>query len=56
MIYAPLIGRARAKGHAITVADGQIAAIAAARGFTVATRDTARFVAAGVPVMNPWEP
>jgi toxin FitB len=56
MIYAPLIGRARAKGHAITVADGQIAAIAAARGFTVATRDTAPFLAAGVPVMNPWEP
>jgi predicted nucleic acid-binding protein len=56
MIYASLVGRARAKGHAITAADGQIAAIAAARGFTVATRDTAPFLAAGVPVMNPWEP
>jgi predicted nucleic acid-binding protein len=37
------------------MADGQIAAIAAVHGFTVATRDTAPFVAAGVPVVNPWE-
>ena len=55
MAYAPLIGRARACGCLISVADGQIAAIAAAHGFTVATRDTAPFVAAGVPVINPWE-
>ena len=33
----------------------QIAAIAAMHGFTVATRDTAPFAAAGVPVANPWE-
>jgi hypothetical protein len=44
-----------AKGLAIPVADGQIAAIAAVHGFTVATRDTAPFLAAGVPVINPWE-
>jgi predicted nucleic acid-binding protein len=37
------------------MADGQIAAIASVHGFTVATRDTAAFVAAGVPVVNPWE-
>jgi predicted nucleic acid-binding protein len=37
------------------VADGQIAAIAAVHGFAVATRDTAPFLAAGVPVINPWE-
>lgn len=53
--YAPLVGRARAGGRVISVADGQIAAIAAAHGFSVATRDTAPFVAAGVPVINPWE-
>lgn len=53
--YAPLVGRARAGGRPISVADGQIAAIAAVHGFTVATRDTAPFVAAGVPVINPWE-
>jgi predicted nucleic acid-binding protein len=53
--YATNIGKARAAGRAISMADGQIAAIAAVHGFTVATRDTAPFVAAGVPVMNPWE-
>jgi toxin FitB len=55
-VYPRLVGRARAAGQAITFADGQIAAIAAARGFTVATRDTVPFAAAGVPVINPWEP
>lgn len=32
----------------------ELAAIAASRGFTVASRDTARFAAAGVSVINPW--
>jgi predicted nucleic acid-binding protein len=54
MVYAPLIGRARAAGNSISVADGQIAAIATVHGFSVATRDTAPFVAAGVAVVNPW--
>ncbi len=52
--YAPLVGRARASGRSISVADAQIAAIATVHGFTVATRDTAPFVAVGVPVINPW--
>jgi predicted nucleic acid-binding protein len=42
------------KQEDISVADCQIAAIAAAHGFAVATRDTAPFIAAGVPVVNPW--
>jgi predicted nucleic acid-binding protein len=46
--------RAAAKGYSISVADCQIAAIAAVHGFTVATRDTAPFLAANVPVINPW--
>ena len=54
-MYAARISKARAAGRAISMADGQIAAIAAVHGFTVATRDTAPFVAAGVPVVNPWE-
>ena len=53
--YSILVGRASSKGLAISVADGQIAAIAAVHGFTVATRDTAPFLAVGVPVVNPWE-
>ncbi|MGH2388570.1 MAG: type II toxin-antitoxin system VapC family toxin [Chloroflexota bacterium] len=53
--YAPVVSRARAGGTIISVADGQIAAIAAGRGFAVATRDATPFVAAGVPVIDPWE-
>ncbi|MET3853762.1 type II toxin-antitoxin system VapC family toxin [Rhizobium sp. OAE497] len=53
--FAPLIGRARGAGRVISMADGQIAAIARTRGFTVATRDVAPFEAAGVPIINPWE-
>ena len=52
--YAPLVVRARADGRRISVADGQIAAIASLHGFAVATRDIAPFAAAGVPVINPW--
>jgi predicted nucleic acid-binding protein len=37
------------------MADGQIASIASIHGFTVATRDTAPFEAAGLPVINPWQ-
>jgi hypothetical protein len=39
----------------ISVADGQLAAIASVFGFIVATRDTTPFLAAGVPVINPWD-
>lgn len=54
-LHAARISKARTAGRAISMADGQIAAIAAIHGFTVATRDTAPFVAVGVPVVNPWE-
>lgn len=54
-VYAARVSRARASGRAISMADGQIAAIAAVHGFAVATRNTAPFIAAGVPVVNPWE-
>jgi predicted nucleic acid-binding protein len=54
MRYAELVVRAQAKGHAISVGDGQIAAIAAVHGYRVATRDTAPFLAARVAVVNPW--
>ena len=55
LVYAPLVNRARTGGRIISVADGQIAAIAAVHGFAVATRDTEPFVATGVAVINPWE-
>jgi toxin FitB len=49
-----IIGRARSAGRAIAFADAQIAAIAKTHGFSVATRDTAPFEAASVPVIDPW--
>jgi hypothetical protein len=55
VVYSSLANRAAAKGYSISTADCQIAAIAAVHGFTVATRDTPPFVAAGVPVINPWK-
>ncbi len=54
-VYARVFSRARTKGQVISVADAQIAAIATVHGFTVATRNTSPFIAAGVRVINPWE-
>jgi toxin FitB len=53
--FSLLGSRAAAKGYPISMADCQIAAIAAVHGFAVATRDIAPFKAAGVAVVNPWE-
>lgn len=53
--YPALLAKARAAGLAIATADGYIAAIAAANGFAVATRDTSPFEAAGTTVINPWQ-
>jgi predicted nucleic acid-binding protein len=52
--YANCMGRARAAGFGIGVADAQISAIAAVRGFIVATRDTKPFTAVGLKTINPW--
>ena len=53
--YAGLAAKARIAGKGFPVPDGYIAAIAAAKGFHVASRDTTPFRAAGVPVIDPWE-
>lgn len=53
--YALLRARARAAGQSIGTADGYIAATAAANGLTIATRDAAPFVAAGLTVIDPWQ-
>ena len=53
-IYAGIVAGAKRRGRTIAVADGQIAAIAALHGFSVATRDVGPFEAAGVKVNNPW--
>lgn len=53
--YAEVRARARATGKAIGTADAYIAAVAVAHGFSVATRDTSPFEAAGCEFINPWE-
>ena len=52
--YAALAVQARAAGKGFPTPDGYIAAIAASRGFTVASRDTTAFAAAGLAVIDPW--
>ncbi len=52
--HAELRARARRLGRGIPIVDGYIAAIALANGMTVASRDTSPFIAAGLPVIDPW--
>jgi predicted nucleic acid-binding protein len=53
--YATLAATARTGGRGFPTPDGYIAAIAASRGFIVASRDTAPYQAARVNVIDPWE-
>jgi predicted nucleic acid-binding protein len=52
--YSELLAKVRSAGRGIETADAFIAAVALANGFTVATRDTSPFQAAGLTVINPW--
>jgi predicted nucleic acid-binding protein len=52
--YAELAVAAKGVGRGFPTPDGYIAAIAASRGFIVASRDTAPYRAAGVAFINPW--
>lgn len=52
--FTRIATKAREAGRGFPTADGYIAAIATAKRFIVATRDTSPFEAAGVPVINPW--
>lgn len=54
--YAQLAAATRQSGRGFPVPDGYIAAIAAARGFAVASRDAAPFRAAGLRIIDPWAP
>src|SRR5262249_55916457 len=54
LAYGVLVSVAKGAGRAVSVADGQIGAIANVYGFAVAPRDTAPFIALGVPTINPW--
>jgi toxin FitB len=54
LMFGQVIAKAKKSGFSIGFADAQIAAIALATGFAVATRDTAPFEAVEVKVLNPW--
>ncbi|WP_295854187.1 type II toxin-antitoxin system VapC family toxin [uncultured Xylophilus sp.] len=53
--YASLAVAARSGGRGFSTPDGYIAAIAASRGFMVASRDTSPYAAANVAVIDPWK-
>lgn len=53
--YADLAVTAKNVGQSFPTPDGYIAAIAAARGYIVASRDTTPYESGGVTVINPWE-
>ena len=53
--YAELLAKFRDAGLAVEAADAFIGAVALANGFTVATRDTSPFEAAGLIILNPWD-
>lgn len=46
---------AKINGRGFPTPDGYIAAIAASRGYIVASRDTAPYEASHVSVLNPWQ-
>lgn len=52
--YAELAVVARTAGRGFPTPDGFIAAIAASKGYQVASRDIAPFEAANLDVINPW--
>jgi len=52
--HADIAIAARMAGKGLPTPDGYIAAVAASRRFSVASRDTAPFLAAGVRVIDPW--
>jgi predicted nucleic acid-binding protein len=52
--YAHLAVKARAAGRGFPTPDGYMAAVAASHDFTVASRDSSAFSAAGLTVIDPW--
>jgi predicted nucleic acid-binding protein len=52
--YAEIASRMEQEGFQIDVPDIQIAAIAASKGFSIATRNEKHFEHCGVTVINPW--
>jgi hypothetical protein len=54
-VYAEIFAIRQAIGRPLSLTDGQIAAIARARGMAVATRNVRDFEDMGIEVFNPWD-
>jgi predicted nucleic acid-binding protein len=55
-IYGEVMGQRQEMGRPWSILDGQIASIARASGFAVATRNVRDFSDCGIEVFNPFEP
>lgn len=53
--YAEIMGHRKEIGRAMSLPDGQIASIALAHGFAVATRNIKDFEDCGIELINPFE-
>jgi predicted nucleic acid-binding protein len=53
--FGEVMGRRKEIGRPLSILDGQIASIARAGGYTVATRNVRDFVDCGVEIVNPFE-
>ncbi|WP_408598933.1 type II toxin-antitoxin system VapC family toxin [Limnohabitans sp.] len=54
VIYAELVANQERQGHALAMADAQIAAICLAHGAVLATRNVKHFAGLGLSLLNPW--
>ena len=52
--WGKIVSQALKAGHSVQARDSMIAATAAVRGWTVATRNKSDFQKLGVPVFDPW--
>ena len=53
--YAEIASERRIAGRPISLSDAQIAAVARARGLSLATRNVRDFEGCGIEVVNPWD-
>ncbi|HEX7181321.1 MAG TPA: type II toxin-antitoxin system VapC family toxin [Thermoanaerobaculia bacterium] len=54
--YGEVMGRRKEIGRPLGILDGQIASIAWAKSYAVATRNVRDFAECGVDIINPFEP
>jgi len=53
-LYGKIMGQRKKSGRPMSIADGQIAAIARSQGSAIATRNVTDFINCGVEIFNPF--